>query len=100
MSRIKLSSLVRFVPIFICDSTFVLPFVWYRHGEIDLGGDFSRLYLYAPWRYLQIFGLYSIVPEGIGQVTPNQYYLPYLCFSRELIRFFDHHTCSSTYLAV
>jgi len=59
---------------------FALPFIWFRHGEIDLGGDFSRLYLYAPWRYLQIFGLYSIVPEGVGRVTPNQYYLPYLLF--------------------
>ncbi|MEK7060644.1 MAG: hypothetical protein AAB937_00225 [Patescibacteria group bacterium] len=80
MNRLKFSSLVRFVPILFAIALFVLPFVWYRHGEIDLGGDFSRLYLYAPWRYLQIFGLYSIVPEGIGRVTPNQYYLPYLLF--------------------
>lgn len=59
---------------------FSLPFFWFRNGEVDLGGDFSRLYLYAPWRYLQIFGLYSVVPEGVGRVTPNQYYIPYLLF--------------------
>lgn len=65
---------------FVALMLFVMPFVWFSHGEVDLGGDFSRLYLFAPWRYLQIFGLYSVVPEGVGRVTPNQYYIPYLLF--------------------
>lgn len=64
--------------IFISVILFLIPFFWMKPGEMDLGGDFSRLYFYDPVNYLKNFGLYSIFPEGTNRVEPNQFYLPFL----------------------
>ena len=57
---------------------FFIPFFWLKSGELSLGGDSSRLYFYDTWGYLRSFALYSIDPDGIGKVDPNQYLLPFL----------------------
>lgn len=57
-----------------------LPFFWLHPGEIDLGGDSSRLYFYDPIAYLKAFGLYAVAPESVGEVQYNQYFLPFLLF--------------------
>lgn len=56
----------------------ILPFFWLYPGEMDLGGDSSRLYFYDPIAYLNNFGIYAVAPESIGEVQYNQYFLPFL----------------------
>lgn len=57
---------------------FVIPFFWIKPGEMDLGGDSSRLYFYDPINYLKNFSLYNILPFGTGLVEPHFYNLPIL----------------------
>ncbi len=64
--------------LFISIILFILPFFWIKPGELELGGDSSRLYLYDPGAYLQTTSLYSIQPEGMGEVRPDQDLLPFM----------------------
>lgn len=56
---------------------FWLPFFWIKPGEMDIGGDSSRLYLYDPVNYLKSFGLYVVDPQGTGSVGSNHYIVPF-----------------------
>ena len=62
----------------ICVALFALPFFWISPGELELGGDSSRLYLYDPVSYFQTTALYGVEPEGMGDVRPDQNLLPFL----------------------
>lgn len=62
----------------ICATLFLIPFLWMRPGEMDIGGDYSRLYFYDPVNYFKNTSLYSIFPEGTNRVESNQFYLPFL----------------------
>lgn len=55
-----------------------IPFFWLSSGEMDLGGDSSRLYFYDPVNFLKNNSLYSLSPTGINAVEPNHYYLPFV----------------------
>ncbi len=68
----------RWVLICIVIGLAVIPFFWLKPGEMDLGGDSSRLYFYDPVSYLKNFSLYGVIPEGQGAVEPNFFYLPFL----------------------
>lgn len=68
----------------LCFILFFLPFFWLKPGELELGGDSSRLYLYDPGAFLQSNALYSVQPGNNGVVAPNQNLLPYL-FVLEII---------------
>ncbi len=63
---------------FICIILFALPFFWIKPGELELGGDSNRLFLYDPSSYLQFNSLYSVEPSGMGRVIPNQNLLPFI----------------------
>ncbi len=65
---------------FITLILFLIPFFWLKPGEMDLGGDSSRLYFYDPLSMLKAFGMYSIAPYGTGAVIYNQYFMPFLLF--------------------
>ena len=73
----------------ICIILFILPFFWLKPGEVELGGDSNRLFLYDPGSYLQVNGLYSIEPEGLGKLRPDQFMLPFL-FALKLLYAFFH----------
>lgn len=66
----------------ICVILFILPFFWLKPGEMDLGGDSSRLFFYDPLNYLKNSNLYNVVRDGIGSVEPEWSYdyalIPYL----------------------
>lgn len=62
----------------ICLVLFMLPLFWLKPGELEIGGDSNRLFLYDPSSYLRVNGLYSIEPYGMGAVTPTQALLPFL----------------------
>lgn len=57
---------------------FIIPFFWLKPGEMDLGGDNSRLYLYDPQSYLRAAGMYSVDPQGTQKIMPNQNLFPLL----------------------
>jgi len=54
----------------------VIPFFWLKPGEMDLGGDATRLYFYDPLSYLKNYSLYAVEPLGTGRVESNFYILP------------------------
>lgn len=58
----------------------IIPFFWFEIGEMDLGGDSSRLYYYDPVNFLQNFGLYGVVPFATSSVDPLYYFIPFLLF--------------------
>lgn len=54
----------------------VIPFFWLNIGEMDLGGDATRLYFYDPLSYFKNYSLYAVEPLGTGRVETNFYILP------------------------
>jgi hypothetical protein len=66
------------VRLFICVLLFIVPFFWFKPGEMDIGGDSSRLYMYDPQSFLQIHGIYTISPSGIGPEQVDTYNAPYV----------------------
>ncbi len=56
---------------------FIIPFFWLKPGEMDLGGDSSRLYFYDPISYIYSQTLYSIVSSGVGGEAISYYALPF-----------------------
>ncbi|MCL4360169.1 hypothetical protein M1555_02845 [Patescibacteria group bacterium] len=55
---------------------FLTPFFWFKPGEIDLGGDGGRLYLYDPVNLLRHSVLYYIYPFAEGVVEAKFSILP------------------------
>src|SRR5258708_2683913 len=70
--------------LFISIVLFILPFFWIKPGELELGGDSSRLYLYDPVSYLETTSLYSLRPEGLGDIRPDQSLLPFMLVLRAI----------------
>lgn len=71
---------------------FIVPFFWLKPGEMDIGGDSSRLYFYDPLSMLKSLGIYSIAPYGTGILIYNQYFLPFLLFIISLKSIFHSPT--------
>lgn len=58
---------------------FIIPFFWLKAGEMDLGGDGTRLYFYDPLEFIKNAALYSVAPEGRGTVDSAKHaYLIYV----------------------
>lgn len=68
----------RFLPIAVALILFFLPFFWFKPGEMDLGGDSSRLYFYDPVSYLKNYSLFSISPSGFGTENIGFYSIPFV----------------------
>lgn len=79
MKRI-LSNKKPFSFILIAIILFTIPFFWLKPGEMDLGGDSNRLFFYDPFSNLKAFAIYSVVPWAVGEVSSNQYFIPFLLF--------------------
>lgn len=75
MNRIKFIRVIFLCTIFIL---FVLPFFWITPGELEMGGDSNRLFLYDPGSYLQVNALYGVEPQGVGKLATNANLLPFL----------------------
>ncbi len=76
MKLSKSTLLVSIVAILI----FLIPFLWLRPGEMDLGGDSSRLYFYNPLAYLPNQSLYSVTISGLGYENLSFFGLPFYLF--------------------
>lgn len=66
---------------------FIIPFFWFKPGEVDLGGDGNRLYFYDPLSFIKNVSLYAIDSEGKGNVEQRHAYLMYVGFIA-LIKYF------------
>ena len=66
------------LPLFISIIFFIIPFFWLKPGEMDLGGDSSRLYFYDPLSYLLNHTFYSISSSGMGGENISYYGLPFI----------------------
>src|SRR5258708_4912055 len=66
------------IPIIISLVLFIIPFFWFKPGEMDLGGDSSRLYFYDPMSYLVKSALYVISPSSFGFENRNYISLPFV----------------------
>lgn len=78
--------------IFICIIFFIIPFFWLKPGEIDLGGDDTRLFFYDPITYVKSTNLYDIRIEGKGTVLPRYSDIPYVGIIALLKFFFPSPT--------
>lgn len=64
--------------IFISIVIFLIPFFWLKPGEMDIGGDSSRLYFYDPVHYLFSSNLYSISASAFGLETIYYFNIPFV----------------------
>lgn len=68
------------LPVFVLILTIavgVIPFFWLKPGEMDLGGDGSRLFFYDPINYLRYSVLFVIQNVGAGIENPLTFFLPF-----------------------
>jgi len=79
MERIKIPKNI-FIPLIISLVLFLIPFFWFKPGEMDLGGDSSRLYFYDPLSYLSKAALYVISPSSYGAEYLGYANIPFIFF--------------------
>jgi hypothetical protein len=56
----------------------ILPSLWNDPQTYNLGGDDSRLYLYAPLEFMRSVALYSWYGTGFGWYLPQQRFITFL----------------------
>ncbi len=59
--------------IFITIVLFLIPFFWLKSGEMDLGGDSTRLYFYDPKSYIENTVLYPLLTNTAGEIQYGAY---------------------------
>lgn len=69
---------IRFLPYIITVTLFIIPFFWLKPGQIDIGGDSSRLYFYDPQAFLKNVAWYGVSSQGTRIVEPNYFYIPFV----------------------
>ncbi len=58
---------------------FIIPFFWFKPGEVNYGGDSTRLYFYNPSAWRDNIALYFINPLiSLGEGLPNFSQVPFL----------------------
>lgn len=57
---------------------FIIPFFWLKPGEMDIGGDSTRLFFYDPISYLKTQILYGTTTSGIGGEAASYFVLPFI----------------------
>lgn len=76
MERIKIPKhLIAFI---ITTVLFLIPFFWFKPGQMDLGGDSSRLYFYQPFEYLKNYSLFGISPSNFGEENIGYFSVPFV----------------------
>ena len=78
LGRVEMKRNGKYVLLFVSFLFFLIPFFWFRPGEMDIGGDSSRLYYYDPVSYLYNHSLFGISPSGLGGENIGFYNLPYV----------------------
>ena len=78
LGRVEMKRNGKYVLLLVSFLFFLIPFFWFRPGEMDIGGDSSRLYYYDPVSYLYNHSLFGISPSGLGGENIGFYNLPYV----------------------
>ncbi|MDO8660238.1 MAG: hypothetical protein Q7K54_06645 [Candidatus Parcubacteria bacterium] len=81
-----------FLPLIISIFLFFAPFFWFKPGEMDLGGDSSRLYFYEPLHYLANQAIYSVSHSGLGGEGLSYFGIPFFLFLTGLKNFLESPT--------
>lgn len=69
------------VAFIIMAALFIVPWFWFSKGEVDFGGDSTRLYFYDPSKWLNNIALYFTNPlMSLGGNNPNFSMVPFLSF--------------------
>lgn len=55
----------------------IMPFFWMKPGELDIGGDGTKMFYYDPLNFIRYTPFYVSLPSGIGTIVPQDYYLPF-----------------------
>ncbi len=58
----------------------IIPFFWLKPGEVNLGGDSSRGYLYEPFVFIKNYVLYGINAWNIGTELAGYFIIPFAAF--------------------
>ncbi len=66
------------LPVLISLLLFIIPFFWLRPGEMDLGGDSSRLYFYDPLSYFKNYSFFGVSPSGLGAENIGYFTIPFV----------------------
>lgn len=77
MERMKISRHA-ILPLLVSIFLFIIPFFWLKPGEMDIGGDSSRLYFYDPVKYLLSSTLYSVSASAFGLETIYYFNIPFV----------------------
>ncbi len=65
----------------------IIPFFWLKPGEVNLGGDSSRGYLYQPFKFITDYSLYGINPWNIGSEMIGYFLIPFSAFLGIILSF-------------
>lgn len=68
----------KILPILVSLLLFIVPFFWLKPGEMDLGGDSSRLYFYDPLSYFKNYSFFGVSPSGFGAENIGYFTVPFI----------------------
>jgi hypothetical protein len=71
---------------------FFVPFFWFQPGEMDLGGDNSRLYFYDAAEYIKNHTFYGISPSNLGYENISYFGLSFIALLALLQKFITSPT--------
>ena len=66
------------LPLLISIIFFIIPFFWLGPGQMDLGGDSSRLYFYDPLSYFKNYSFFGVSPSGFGAENIGYFTIPFV----------------------
>lgn len=91
MERVR-RNFMRTVPFLIAIGVFLIPFTWFDPGQIDWGGDSTRVYFFDPGAYLYNHSIFGVSPSDTGGPVMGYYTIPYTVLLILLKKIFVSHT--------
>lgn len=91
MERVR-RTFIRAVPWLVAFIVFLIPFIWFSSGQIDWGGDSTRIYFFDPLSYLVNHSLFGVSPSDTGGPVMGYYTIPYTVLLILLKKIFISHT--------
>lgn len=77
MERVR-KNFLELPPFILGGLLFLVPFFWFTPGQIDWGGDSTRIYFFDPYAYLVNHSLFGVSPSDTGGPVLGYYTIPYV----------------------